>query len=74
MTKSRILRATKRWSRLFEMKVAMESEFVWSPSQDHLPPKKAMLRFMGYQSKHRQLRYAEVCRKLEQAERIIDGG
>jgi hypothetical protein len=66
-------RAGRRWSRLFERIVEMESGFGWTPFNQHLPPDKAMQRHIGRQPKNFQIRYAELRRQLQQAERIIDG-
>lgn len=50
----------------------MESGFGWTPYNQHLPPDKAMSRWVGTQSKNFQIRYAELRRRLQQAERVID--
>lgn len=65
-------KATHRWSRLFELRVQMESGFTLTPYNQHLKPEVRMRRWVGTQSKHFQIRYAEVNRKLAQAEAIMD--
>ena len=65
-------RATTRWSRLFAIRVSMESGFSINPYNQHLAPEVRMRRWVGTQSKHFQIRYAEVNRKLEQATVIVD--
>lgn len=65
-------RAERRWMRLFEQRVLMESGFHWTESNAHLTPQKAMSRWVGKQSKNFQIRYAEVLRRLRIAETLLD--
>ena len=51
----------------------MESGFSITSKNQHLSPEVRMRRWVGTQSKHFQIRYAEVNRQLQQAQNIIDG-
>ena len=72
LSKRTYKRAQGRWMRLFEQRVYMESGFHWTDANAHLPREKAMSRWVGRQSKHFQIRYAEVLRRLRIAETLLD--